>query len=456
MTIGIIHRSLADVLASPGADLDPTAVHAAQREWRRLLRSVLLPLAVVAALVGAWIATAPLAGAVVAPARLKVELNRKTVQHQEGGIVREILVRDGQTVRAGEALLVVADTVREADLRLLQDRRLATLARQARTEAEARLAPRYEPPAALLQDAAAAGHVAAERAVFAARRQALDEQTTSLQAQVRQTEAQATALASQLESTGVSVRLSDEELAINEKLVEQGFVQRTRLIGLQRISADYRSRIGEHQSDLAAARQRADELRSRIAQWRQQYLAQAADEGRQAAATLREIDEKLTASQDHVDRQTVRAPVDGQVMSLRVAAVGAVVAPREPLLDVVPVHERLVVDARIAPQDIEHMHVGAAAQVRLLGAEARLLPPLPARVLFVSPDRVNGSDGESGRAWFEVTVSVDAAAVQQQRPALRLQPGMPAELYVTTGERSLFEYLARPLGLLAKRALREP
>jgi len=146
--------------------------------------------------------------------------------------------------------------------------------------------------------------------------------------------------------------------------------------------------------------------------------------------------------------------VDGTVMALRVAAPGAVVAPREPLLDVVPAREKLVIGARIAPQDIEHVRIGGGAEVRLLGSDSRQRPPLPARVVFVSPDRM--TDAGSGRVWFDVTVEVERSAVNEHQPGLQLQPGMPAEVYVTTAERTLIEYLAKPFNLFTQRAMREP
>jgi HlyD family type I secretion membrane fusion protein len=439
----------ADVRAFAALQMPPDD-GAQRREWRRQVRGVLLPVAVAALLVAAWTFTAPLAGAVVAPASVKVELNRKTVQHQEGGIVREILVRDGQQVHAGDALLVVADLRSEADLGVLQDRWRATRARIARAEAEALNAARFEAPPDLAADAAATEHMERERALFSARRQAFEEQTALLHAQVREAQAQAAALESQIEATSASARLSDEELSINVRLADDGYVHRTRLIGLQRIVSDYRSRVGEHRSELASARQRAGELQARLAQLRQQRNTQATDEVKEAAALLREIEEKLRPSLDHVDRQVVRAPVDGAVMGLRVASVGAAIAPREALLDVVPAREKLVVVARIAPQDIEHVQVNGSAQVRLLGADAHNQPQLPASVVFVSPDRV--SDPQSGAAWFEVTVEVDTSTLKHQR----LHAGMPAELYITTAQRTLFAYLAKPLNVFAQRALREP
>jgi HlyD family type I secretion membrane fusion protein len=260
-------------------------------------------------------------------------------------------------------------------------------------------------------------------------------------------------LQTQIAATGESARLSDEELAINDDLAKQGFVSRARVIGLQRTSADYRSRIGEQRGELAAARQRIAELNARAAQVRLSMQAQATDELKEAAARMRELDERLRPSKDSVERQIVRAPVDGTVMGLRVAAAGAVIAPREPLLDVVPSREKLVVEGRIAPHEIEHVHAGARAEVRLVGADARNMPLLPAQVVFVSADRVR--QPETGQSWFDVTVEVDAAALQNENPTLQLRAGMPAELYVTTGERTLFEYLTQPLLRFARRALRE-
>ena len=146
---------------------------AARHEWQKQLRALLVPVIVAGTLFVAWSAAAPLAGAVVAQARVKVEFNRKTVQHQEGGIVREILVRDGQQVQAGQPLLVISDVRNEADLSLLQDRLQAARARVARSEAEAQLASRFAMPSGLEKDPAAAVHVQREQASFAARRRAV-------------------------------------------------------------------------------------------------------------------------------------------------------------------------------------------------------------------------------------------------------------------------------------------
>ncbi len=433
------------LLAAPRLEADARAA------LRRQMMQALLPLAAVVALGGLWAAAAPLSGAIVAPAQIKAELNRKTVQHQEGGIVREILVRDGQQVSAGEPLLVVGDVRSSAELSLLQGLVRAERIRQARAAAEAALAPRFTVPAELAGEAAE--HLARERALFAARRRTLDEQIASLQAQIREAQAQAAALGTQIAATETSTRLADEELEINAKLARDGYVQRTRVLALQRGAADYRGKVGESRSELALARSRAAELDARIAQARNQYQSQAADELKDASARLRELEDRLRPSQDQVERQLVRAPVDGEVMALRVAAAGEAVGPRQPLLDIVPAREKLVIEARIRPEEIDYVRKDAPAEVRLTAFDARTTPLLPGKVVFVSPDRVTRA--ETGESWFTAVVEVDGASLKD-RPDVRLQAGMPAELYVTTPARSVVQYLAKPLRGFASRGMREP
>jgi HlyD family type I secretion membrane fusion protein len=429
---------------------EETPDQSSRDELHKLRRRLWTPLAIIVGLIALWAASAPLSGAVVAPAQLRVELNRKTVQHKEGGIVREILVRDGQKVRAGQPLVVIGDVRSDAELSLLQEQVRAERLRAARAAAETALEATFEVPATRPGEPAGTEYAEREAALFAARRRTLDEQIASLESQVRDARAQASALESQIAATEKSAELSAEELRLHEKLVREGFVQKARLLSLQREESDYRSRIGESRGEAALARQRIGELSTRMAQARNQYQQQAADELKQAAARLRELEERLRPSRDQVERQLVRSPVDGEVMALRVSAIGDVVGPRDPILDVVPLHEKLVVEARIRPQDINHVRRDAPADVRLLSLDARTTPLLPGTVTFVSPDRVVGERGDS---WFVATVEVDARDLQA---GTRLQAGMPAELFVRTPARTFFEYLVRPLTLFSDRAMREP
>jgi HlyD family type I secretion membrane fusion protein len=170
-------------------------------------------------------------------------------------------------------------------------------------------------------------------------------------------------------------------------------------------------------------------------------------------AKLRELQERLEPSLDQVDRQTVRSPADGEIMSLHVSGVGAVIGPREPLMDVVPSQERLVIEAHVRPQDINSVRRGAAAQVRLTSFDARTTPLLTGKVTIVSGDRVSVPDARE--SFFVAIAEVDAATLKSH-PEIHLQPGMPAELYIAAGKRTLLEYLLRPVRVFAAHAMREP
>jgi len=437
--------SFADLLALE--DVEPASKQALNRQRRRML----IPLALVAGLISLWCLSAPLSGAVVANGQLKVELNRKTVQHQEGGIVREILVRNGEKVRAGQPLLVIGDVRTDAEFSLLQEQLRAERIRALRAAAEASLQTQFH-AAAVASEPKAMEAFNREKALFDARRRTLDEQVASLTMQVREAQAQTAALQTQVEATREAAALASDELQLNEKLVKDGYVQRARLIQLQRAEADYRSKLGESRGDLALTRQRIGELQARIAQTRNHYQQQATDELKLASAQIRELEERLRPSQDQAERQYVRSPVDGEVMALRVAAVGEVVGPRDPLVDIVPAGEKLVVEAQIRPLDINHVRTDQAAEVRLSSFDSRTTPLLPGKVVFISPDRITNQEGAS---WYVANVEVDASALQSH-PNIRLQPGMPAELFVTTPARTLFDYLVKPLNAFASRAMREP
>ncbi len=426
---------------------------------RRLLdrRTVWMPLAIVAALITAWASLAPISGAVIAGARIKVELERKTVQHREGGIVREIKVRNGQKVRAGDVLVVVDDVRSDAELTLLEDQHLAERVRHLRVTAETTLARDFTVDKLLAAEAAGAEprlaeHLARERAQFLARRRTLDEQLSALQLQMSAARAQSTALDGQIESLRESGRLASEELKLNEKLVADGYIAKARLLPLQRADAEARSRLGEVRGEVALARQRFAELQARMADARNRYQQAATEELKLSSARLQEIEQRLRPSKDQVDRQSIRSPVDGVVMGLRVSAAGEVLAAGAPILDVVPSNEMLVVEARIRPQDISHVHADSQAKVRLAAYDARTTPLLSGRVTFVSPDRVTNS--ETGESWFAATVEVDTAAFQHH-PEIELKAGMPAELFVTTSDRTLFEYLLNPITAFTSRAMRE-
>jgi HlyD family type I secretion membrane fusion protein len=438
-------------------DQAPTSAAQATQVRSALLaahRLALLVVAVAAGLLAWWMSSAPLSGAVIVQGIVKSELNRKTIQHQEGGIVSEILVRDGQKVAAGQVLTYISDVRSDVGRDVLRSQYAAELLRKKRLEAEVEVARGFSAAAFGKLAKADADLVGREQRLFDARRRNLDEQVASLLSQVGDVEAQIAGLKSQQGSTESGLKLARDEFKLNEELAAQGYVQKTRLLTLERTVVEYESRLGQMRSDIAAAQQKIQDLHLRAAQARNTYQQQAADELKDATVRSREIEERLRASEDLANRQAVRAPVAGTVMGLRIAAPGLTVGPREPLMEIVPAEERLVIEGKVRLEDIAHVRVGATAEVRLTAYEFRRTPRLPARVDFVSADRV--VDGQnSGASWFVVQLSI-APAELEQHPDIKLQTGMPAEVYVATPARSVASYLLGPIDSFRARALREP
>ncbi len=224
-----------------------------------IVRAGLLVIAIGAASLGAWGAFAPLSGAVIAPGFVKVDLNRKVVQHQEGGTVRAIRVRDGDRVQQGQELLLLEDVRIDAQFDLLRTQLDAERAKAARLEAERRYAPKPVFPAELLKrsDDKVVETLARESGLFKARRDAIESQVALLQRQIVESREEAAALAMQLAAEERALKLQKEELAANERLLAQGYVQKTRLLTLQRAVAEYEARHGERRAELSKARQRA-------------------------------------------------------------------------------------------------------------------------------------------------------------------------------------------------------
>jgi len=425
-------------------------------EARRIIR---IGVAVVACLVlgiGIWITVTPLSGAAIAPGSVKVDMNRKTLQHQEGGIVKEILVRDGSLVNAGQTLVVISDVRVEANYDLLVTQLDSELAKVARLSAENTLADAVEYGEELTSrgsDARVMELVRRENAVFATRRQMLDSQVKLLKAQIAETKREATGLRGQVEAEERAVQWQREELQANEKLAEQGFMNKTRLLALQRGVADYEARLGEHQAALAQARQRAGDFELRIASLRNNYMKEAADELKDATARMYDLRERLRPSLDATQRQNVVAPVSGEVVALRVTNVGAVVGPREPLLDIVPANPELVVEARVRPEDITYVSVGGDADVRLAAFKQRTTPTVTGKVTYVSADSL--ADNKTGAAYYLVNVKLSAESLREAGD-LKLQAGMPAEVFVKTPARTPLQYLLDPLTGFLQRSFREP
>ncbi len=423
---------------------------------RRIVRAGLAVIGVLVFVIGGWLAFAPLSGAVIAPGYLRVDTYRKTVQHQEGGIVSEILVREGQVVKAGEPLLILGDVRVSAGFESNRTQLDGELARQGRLQAERDLttAVRFSDSLAKRsKEARVAELMQRESALFRVRRSVLDSQVQLLRSQAGETRGEIAALESEIKADDTSIRLQQEELDANEQLIAQGFISRAHVLGLKRNVADYESRRGQNMAELAKARQKISELELRILGLRNTYMQQAADELKDNTAKVFDLEERMRASQDASDRQTVTAPVAGSVVDLKVTTVGFTVGPREPMMDIVPANPDLIVEARIRPEDINNVSQGASADVRLTSFKQRLVPVVAGKVSYVSADRL--TERQTGAPYYAAYIRIDPASLAAAGN-LHLQAGMPAEVYVRTASRTPLLYLLDPVTGYIRKAMREP
>ncbi len=425
-------------------------------EGRRVIRLGLLVLALAFGGAGLMLGRVPLASAVVAPGVVKVADNRKSVQHLEGGIVKEIRVRNGDRVAAGQTLIVLEDERASAGLDLLAGQWDTAAARAARLQAERDF--RSEPlfPERLHGRAAeprVAELLRTETALFQTRRAALERQLQSFNEQIVEIEQEQASLQAQLGAEKEAGRLLGEELRAYEAGQQQHVVTRVQVLALKRAQQERLARQAELGGAMARSRLRMEELRARAAALRNQYMQVAADELSTIKAQLADLEEKLRPSRDAVNRQAIVAPLAGQVVDLQVFTVGGVVRPGERVLDIVPDASTLLIEARIGLDDIDNLHLQQAVDIRLTAYPTRSTPLLHGVVRYISADQL--SDPRTGAAHYIAQVAVEGSALSSAGAALPLQPGMRAELFIKTGERTVLDYLLEPLTATLRRSLRE-
>ena len=406
------------------------------------------------AMFSTWALLAPISGAVVGGGLVKVEANRQTVSHRDGGIVAKVLVREGQIVSQGQPLIVLEDMRVDSTVDLLAAQLVAERLRQSRLEAEAAQRSVWTPLPALIGAASVRSSeaLARERSAFDARRRSLQGQLDSAAGQISDTEAEIKAHQRNNVASVEALRLLREEIASNEQLLAENFVNRTRVMTLKRGLSDYESRIESTEAELSKARQRRAELSGRQTSLRLASVQTATEELRDTTARIVDMEEKLRAGRDAATRQVIAAPVAGRLVDLRVNTVGSAVGAREPIVDIVPSGVPLVVETRVAADAVAEVRVGQVAEVRLLGTKKRSQDLLAGRVTRVSADAL--VEQRTGAPYFAVQVEVPVPD-HALADGGGLMPGMSAEVYIRTSERTAFQFLIDPLTAGMRRSFRE-
>jgi len=458
-------RASADLMARPEGQLQMSAPAAPmppaeesisdQLGTRRVVLVGTIIVLIFFGFFGAWAVFAPLDSAAIASGTLAVENNRKVVQHLEGGIVKEILVRDGDAVKAGQPLIRLVGIQPRAQLQLIRGQRNALLARAARLRAERDGNAGLSFPEELTaqgDDPRVQESMLGQLNIFEARRDAIEGQRQILGQRVAQFREEIVGVQAQIRSADEQLVLIEDELTGLQTLFAKGLTPKSRLLALQRRKAEIQGERGQNLSAIARAKQNITEAEIRIFELRTEQVSEVVSELREVETELLDLQERLGAAEDVQRRTDVISPADGVVVDMQITNVGAVIQPGERLLDVVPGNEKLVIDARVTPTDIDVVHPGLPAQVRLVAFNQRITPTVEGTVASVSADRL--IDEATGESYFTARIEISNPD-DPTLDGLVLLPGMPAEVLIRTGERTLLQYLVSPVQQSFTRSLTE-
>ena len=434
------------------APLGPQA-QAAHRSIRRNVLGGLTLVMLLAGGVGGWASMTGLAGAVVASGAVVVDSNVKKVQHQAGGIVRNLHVRDGALVRAGDVLIRLDDTQTRANLAII-DKSLAELAaRQSRLEAERDGAEVIDfEPLRQLGVGDNARIAQAERKLFEFRQAARIGQKSQLSERMSQLQEEIQGLTGQHAAKGQEFTLIQAELSGVRDLWRKNLISIQRVTALERDAARIDGERSTLLSNIAQTKGKITEIALQVLQIDQDLRSDVAKELREIQAKIAEYQERRTSAADLMQKIDIRSSQNGRVHQLAVHTVGGVIAPGETIMLIVPEEDRLTVEIRVPPREIDRVQHGQAAMLRFTAFNQRSTPQLRGEVALVSADV--SQDQRSGTSFFGVRISVSDEEIARLN-GQRLVPGMPVEGFIQTGERSVLSYLVKPLMDHAMRAFRE-
>lgn len=406
-------------------------------------------------LLGGWAALASIDSAVVATGVVSVESKRKAVQHLEGGIVREINVSNGDRVDLGQVLFRLDATSSDANYAATRHQLDVALAMEARFLAERNSLPDIVFPEALLQrgsEPEVKRILEDQLTQFRERRSSIEGQIAVMKNRISQYESEIAGLDRERQSAQQQLFFVDDELVGVKALAKKGLVSKTRKSALEREKAQLDGIIGRNQADSAKARNAIGEIDIQVRQIQQQFLEQVSEGLAETRLKLGDLQERIRVVEDVRNRIDVVAPRSGVVHNLKVFTLGGVVRPGDTLLEIVPDDDELVVEAHVEVTDIDRVHTGLPAEVRFPAFHSRTTPLIMGTLQDISSDRL--TDEKTGVPYYLALVAVRDTDVPPELKA-RLRPGMPADVIFPTGERTVFDYLTRPLTEAVTTSFRE-
>ncbi len=404
-----------------------------------------------------WSILAPIDGAVIAPGQVSVESNRKTIQHLEGGVVREILVRENQMVDEGEVLVRLDSVVTNANLARVDSQLAELYARRTRLLAArdgAQVLGRTTGVPEVLASAMFRAMLDGQRELFNARSATLARQIELLEERITQQQQRITGLRAQRTSIAAQLVLIDDELESVRGLYEKGFAPLTRLRALERESERLNGERGALSASLAETDSVIIEAQLEIERIKETSREETISELRDVELSIADLEETRITAGDAAVRDEIKAPQAGRVIGLAVHTVGGVIGPGDPLLDIVPADARLGISARISPSDVEKVQAGQEAMIRFSSFSARMTPQADGIVRSVSADSL--IDQVTGAPYYLVLIDLpDPELLAEVLRGELLVPGMPTETFIKTGKQPAISYLLRPLTDALSRAFRE-
>lgn len=404
---------------------------------------------------GVWAATTEIAGAVVATGVVVVETNVKKVQHPTGGIVGEIHVKNGAHVKAGDLLIRLDETLTRVNLQMITKQLDEFVIRQARLVAERDDADAIVVPQHLTdrKDEHEIGQfVRGEESLFRTRRQSIDGQKSQLKERSQQLAQEAQGIESQIAAKRREIKLITDELVGLAELAAKQLVTTTKIAALKREKARLEGELGQYVAALAQTEGRKTEIALQIVRLDQDLKTEVVKELREAQSKIAELHERKIAAEDQLRRIEIRAPQNGIVHQLAVFTVGGVIGPGEPIMLIVPEGDRLLVEARIAPKDIDQLYIGQLTRIRFAAFDQQTTPQVNGEVLGISADL--SRDQTTGETYFtaRITIPEDELAKLGDN---KLQPGIPADVQIKTRDRTALSYLMKPLVDQIDKAFRE-
>ena len=413
--------------------------------FEKELRNGLRMLTAVALVVGIWMVAVPLAAAVIVPGNLVVQSNVKTIQHPTGGVVAEIAVHDGMRVKAGDLLLRLDATQARANLRMIDKQLNELRLRIARLVAERDGLPQVDLPrelAPMADDDEVKSLLTSERSLFKARGNALQSQRELLQSRIAQLDQENQGIDAQLQSKVEQLDLVSRELTGVQDLFDKKLVPLTRLTSLQRESARIDGERGQLLSAGAETKSKISETKLQIVRVDQDFRTDVVKELGETQGKEAELVERGVAARDMLDRIEMHAPTSGVVHQLGVHTIGGVVRAGDQIMEIVPDTDELQVEARLPPGDIDQVRHGDKAFVRFTAFNQRTTPEVVGLVSYVAADVSH--DQQTNAPYFTVRITLPEEE-RRRLSGLQLVPGMPAEIFMQTGSRTMMSYLFKPI-----------